>query len=66
MSPGPEDGGHRPGRGLARWLVGVGALVAATGSAMYLLPGPGLPLLATGVVFLLGGAILWSLGRRWR
>ncbi|QCR48663.1 hypothetical protein C1N79_19690 [Streptomyces sp. SGAir0924] len=66
MSAGREYGVRRPGSGPAGRLTGVGALAAVAGSVMYLLPGPGLPLLATGVSLLLGGAALWLLGRRHR
>lgn len=66
MSAGREHGVRRPGRGTAGWLAGVGALAAVAGSAMYVLPGPGLPLLATGVSLFLGGAAVWLLGRRRR
>ncbi len=66
MSAGREYGVRRPGRGPAGRLTGVGALAAVAGSVMYLLPGPGLPLLATGVSLLLGRAALWLLGRRHR
>ncbi|GAA2289107.1 hypothetical protein GCM10010415_70690 [Streptomyces atrovirens] len=66
MSAGREHGVRRPGRGIVGWLIGVGALAVVAGSVMYVLPGPGLPLLATGALLLLGGAVLWLLGRRWR
>lgn len=66
MSAGREHGVRRPGRGPVGWLIGMGALAAVAGSVMYVLPGPGLPLLATGASLLLGGAILWLLGRRRR
>ncbi|GGQ30687.1 hypothetical protein ACFFKE_12090 [Streptomyces mutabilis] len=66
MSADREHGVRRPGRGPAGRLTGAGALAAVAGSVMYVLPGPGLPLVVTGVSLLLGGAVLWFLGRRRR
>ncbi|MFC7881064.1 hypothetical protein ACFUVV_04165 [Streptomyces sp. NPDC057376] len=61
-----EHGERRPERGAAGPLLGVGALVTIAGSAMYVLPGPGLPLLAMGAVLLPGVVGLWLLSRRRR
>ncbi|MBQ0878267.1 hypothetical protein [Streptomyces rochei] len=66
MSASREHGERRPERGAAGSLLGVGALVTIVGSVMYVLPGPGLPLLATGALLLSGAAGLWLLSRRRR
>jgi hypothetical protein len=49
---------RRPGRGTVGWLAFAGTAVTAMGAVMYVLPGPGLPVLVTGVLILLGAASL--------
>lgn len=55
-----------PGRRILGWLAPLGAVLTATGAVMYVLPGPGLPLLSAGVVMLLIAAVLRPLGRERR
>ncbi len=57
---------RRPGRRLLGWLTSLGAVLSAAEAAMYVFPGPGLPLLSTGVLLLLIAAVLQSLGRERR
>ncbi|OKJ92525.1 hypothetical protein AMK26_34810 [Streptomyces sp. CB03234] len=45
-----------------RWLLGSGAAFVGAGAVMYVLPGPGLPLLGVGVLLLLVAALLRLLG----
>ncbi|WP_086737293.1 hypothetical protein [Streptomyces glaucescens] len=53
---------RRPGRGIVRWLTFAGAVLTVLGAATYVLPGPGLPVLVTGVLILLGPASLRLFG----
>lgn len=64
MSVRHEDSVLRPGRGTVRWLTFAGTVFTVAGAAMYVLPGPGLPVLATGVLILLGAASLRLFGSR--
>ncbi len=65
--PAPRPREHavpRPQRGAALLLSVVGAPTAVAGCVMYVLPGPGLLLLATGALLLSGAAGLWLISRR--
>jgi NhaP-type Na+/H+ or K+/H+ antiporter len=52
-------------RRAARWLTALGAALGVVGAVMYVLPGPGLPVLGTGVLLLLCAAMV-RLSGRWR
>jgi hypothetical protein len=42
----------------------IGAALTVVGAAMYVLPGPGLPVLTLGLTAVAIGAALWLTGRR--
>ncbi|MFD3537276.1 hypothetical protein [Streptomyces sp. NPDC058664] len=42
----------------------VGAVLTVAGAAMYVLPGPGLPVLLLGLVGIAAGAVVWFAGRK--
>ncbi|WP_167389231.1 MULTISPECIES: hypothetical protein [Streptomyces] len=42
-------------------LAAIGTITTMAGAALYLLPGPGLPVLALGVVMLLAGILMLGL-----
>ncbi|AIS01826.1 putative membrane protein [Streptomyces glaucescens] len=44
-------------------VMSAGAALTVAGAAMYVLPGPGLPLLALGLAAVAAGAALWLTGR---
>ncbi|MFJ6636470.1 PGPGW domain-containing protein [Streptomyces sp. NPDC091376] len=47
-------------------LMSIGAVLTVAGAAMYVLPGPGLPVLVVGLVFLAAGAVARRAGRERR
>lgn len=51
-------------RSLGTALAVVGALLSLTGAVLYVLPGPGFPVLATGLVTLTAGLFMFAVPRR--
>ncbi|MGW4725308.1 hypothetical protein [Streptomyces sp. S1] len=45
-------------------VMSVGVVLAVVGAAMYVLPGPGLPVLLLGLAAVVAGAALWITGRK--
>ncbi|MFE7763060.1 PGPGW domain-containing protein [Streptomyces sp. NPDC057438] len=52
-----------PERRIGTALAAVGAVVTAAGTALYVLPGPGLPVLVTGLAVLTTGLVMAAAGR---
>lgn len=47
-------------------LMSIGAAATVTGALMYVLPGPGLPILVLGLILMATGAVVRIAGRRRR
>jgi len=47
-------------------LMSIGAVATVAGAAMYVLPGPGLPVLSLGLLLLASGAVIRAFGRKRR
>ena len=45
-------------------VMSIGVALTAAGAAMYVLPGPGLPVLLLGLAALVAGAAVWFIGRK--
>ncbi|MBT2441887.1 hypothetical protein J7E93_17575 [Streptomyces sp. ISL-36] len=45
-------------------VMSIGAVLTVAGAAMYVLPGPGLPVLILGLAATAAGATVWFTGRR--
>lgn len=44
-------------------LMSIGVALTAAGAAMYVLPGPGFPVLLLGLAAVVAGAAVWFIGR---
>ncbi|MFE1927504.1 hypothetical protein ACFW91_33740 [Streptomyces asoensis] len=44
-------------------VMSIGVALTAAGAAMYVLPGPGLPVLLLGLAAVVAGAAVWFIGR---
>ncbi|WP_371658268.1 hypothetical protein [Streptomyces sp. NBC_00280] len=45
-------------------VTSIGAALTLTGAAMYVLPGPGLPVLLLGLAGIVAGTAVWFIGRK--
>ncbi|MEU6756775.1 PGPGW domain-containing protein [Streptomyces sp. NPDC046685] len=57
-------GGARYGWTAAAWALLIGAPLTVAGAAMYFLPGPGFPVLVTGLALLITGHAMTLAARR--
>ncbi|MEU3090312.1 PGPGW domain-containing protein [Streptomyces massasporeus] len=53
-----------PGRRISNVLAAIGAVLTAAGAALYVLPGPGFPVLVIGLAALTTGLVMAAADRR--